>query len=127
MVMVEIDTVPSSCSFSLISSAMKLRYEESTSCPRTKLTLESCSAVLGQVDSDKNRSHKNAHLFGEKLRLMVDVGVIDIEGVGEVDEGGAAPSHVQLVLDLPLQLLGGEVLASVVRMEHLVNVLDNRH
>ena len=55
---------------------------------------------------------------------MLDVGVVDIEGVGEVDEGGAAAGHVKLILDLPLQLLRGEVLAPVVRMKHLGNSYD---
>ena len=60
-----------------------------------------------------------AHLFREQLSLVLDVRVVDVEGVGEVDERGAAARHVQLVLDLPLQLLRGEVLAAVVRVEHL--------
>ena len=58
-------------------------------------------------------------LFGEELRLVLDVGVVDVEGIGEVDEGGAAAGHVQLVPDLPLQLLRGEVLAPVVRVKYL--------
>lgn len=78
--------------------------------------------MLSQVETEKKTGVTNdAHLFGEKLRLMFDVRVVDIKGVCEVDEGGAAAGHVQLILDLPLQLLRGEVLASVVRMKHLVN------
>ena len=61
------------------------------------------------------------HLFREELSLMLDVRVVDVEGAGEVDERDAAARHVQLVPDLPLQLLWGEVLAPVVRVQHLSN------